>query len=312
MTASRPTAFPDDARDAGEQLAPLIDTDLVLRRRRDALAPDVAAVVGGLIILGVVAMALLAPLIAPYDPNVGELRDRLQPPVFAGGTWEHVFGTDRNGRDLWSRIVFGSRVTLLVGVMAVLVGGSIGVTAGVVAGYFKGAADVVLGRLADIQQAIPFVVLALAVVAVVGASLENLIIVLGVGSWIFYYRVVRGEVLKVREQPYIEAAEVLGVSRRRILARHVLPNVAPSIIIVATLFVPQVLIFTAGLSFLGLGVPPPTPEWGRLIAEGAEYLRTAWWLTLVPSAFLVAVVLGVNLVGDWLRDVLDPVLRQRR
>jgi peptide/nickel transport system permease protein len=166
-----------------------------------------------------------------------------------------------------------------------------------------------VGRVTDVQQSIPFLVLALAVVAVLGASLANLILVLGLGSWIFYHRVVRAEVLRIREQPYIEAARALGGSSRGVLWRHVLPNVLPSVIVVATLFVPQVIVFTAGLSFLGLGVPPPTPEWGRQIADGIEYLRTAWWLTLVPSFFLVVTVIGVNLVGDWLRDVLDPTLR---
>jgi peptide/nickel transport system permease protein len=271
--------------------------------------PDAGAVVGLAIVGLVVAMALFAPVVAPFGPTEGDLRDRLAPPVFAGGDLDHWLGTDRQGRDIWSRIVWGSQVTLLIGLTAVVVGGAVGVTAGVLTGYLGGRLDTVIGRIADVQQAIPFLILSLAVVAVVGSSLQNLILVLGIGSWIFYYRVVRGEVLKVREQAFIEAAEVLGMSRSRILLRHVLPNVLPSIIVVATLFVPQVIVFTAGLSFLGLGVPPPAPEWGRLIAEGAEYLRSAWWLTLMPSAFLVLTVVGVNMLGDWLRDALDPTLR---
>jgi peptide/nickel transport system permease protein len=256
-------------------------------------------------------MALPAPLIAPFPPNDTDLRARLLPPGVLGGSASHVLGTDSLGRDVLSRVIWGSQLTLLVGVTAVLVGGLIGVTTGVVAGYAGGWWDLVVGRIADVQQAIPFVILALAVVAVVGASLLNLILVLGVGSWIFTYRIARAESLRVREQPYVEAARTLGAGTGRILRAHVLPNIAPPVIVVATLFVPQVIIYTAGLSFLGLGVPPPAAEWGRDIAQASEYLRTAPWPTLVPSAFLVVTVLGINLIGDWLRDVLDPVERSR-
>jgi peptide/nickel transport system permease protein len=278
-----------------------------VRGRR--LRPHGADVVGLAFIALIIAMALLAPVIAGHDPNEGSIRDRLAPPVFAGGDWAHWLGTDRQGRDVWARIAWGSQVTLLIGVTAVLVGGLVGVTAGVLAGYLGGWVDLVIGRLADIQQAIPFLILTLAVVAVLGASLVNLVLVLGIGSWIYSYRVVRGEVLRVRERAFIEAARVLGATHGRILARHLLPNVLPSVIVVTTLFVPQVIIFTAGLSFLGLGVPPDVPEWGRLIADGTEYLQIAPWLTVAPSVFLVVTVIGVNLVGDWLRDVLDPRLR---
>lgn len=277
--------------------------------RRRVVRPDAAGAIGLGIVVAVVALALLAPAIAPYDPIAGDLRARLAPPVFGGGDWTHWLGTDGQGRDVWSRIVFGSQITLLIGVTAVAVGGILGVTAGVVAGYLGGRVDTVLGRLADVQQAIPFLILALAVVAVVGASLPDLILVLGLGSWIYWYRVLRGEALRVRERPFIEAARALGGSSGGIMRRHVLPNVAPSIAVVATLSVPQVIVLAAGLSFLGLGVPPPTPEWGGLIADGVGSLRTSWWLTLEPSVFLVATIVGVNLVGDWLRDVLDPTLR---
>jgi len=283
------------------------------RRLRFDRERDVPAVVGGAILLAIVAMALLAPLLTEHDPNAQELREHLLPPAWlAGGSPEHPLGTDRNGRDMLARILFGARVSLLIGFTAVVVGGTVGVVAGALAGFLGGWVDLVLGRLADVQQAIPFVVLALAAVAVVGPSLANLIIVLGVGSWLFYFRVVRGEVLAVRERPYIEAAVAAGIGPRQIFLRHVLPNVAPSIVVVVTLFVPNVIVFTAGLSFLGLGVPAPTAEWGRMIADGVDYLRTAWWLSVVPSAFLVATVFAINLLGDWLRDVLDPVQRVRR
>jgi peptide/nickel transport system permease protein len=290
-----------------------LETAAERRGRLFVARRDLPAVVGGSILIAIVLMALLAPYVTPHDPNAQELRDRLLPPAWLeGGSAAHLLGTDRNGRDMLARIAYGARLTLLIGVTAVFVGGLIGVTAGALAGFVRGWVDLVVGRIADVQQAIPFVVLALAVVAVVGSSLANLILVLGAGSWLFYFRVVRGEVLAVRERPFVEAAVATGVGPGRLFAQHILPNVLPSIIVVVTLFVPNVIVFTAGLSFLGLGVPPPTAEWGRMIADGVDYLGEQWWLSGVPSAFLVATVLGINLVGDWLRDVLDPVQRWRR
>ena len=265
------------------------------------------------IVVFVVAVALLAPLLAPYDPTVQELRNRLLPPVFVpGGSPEYLLGTDGNGRDLLSRIIVGSRLSRVIGGATVLIGGTIGVSAGIVAGLRGGWFDVVAGRLADVQQAIPFIILALAVVGVLGSSVVNLIIVLGVGSWFYWYRVVRGEVLALREQPFIEAARAVGVGDWQLIRRHLWRNLTPSIIVLATLWLPQAIAYTAGLSFLGLGVPPPTPEWGRLIADGTEQIADAWWLAALPSAALVVTVLGLTLIGDWLRDVADPVRRRAR
>ncbi len=281
-------------------------------RRRGRLSRDLPAYVGLAVIAAITLMALLAPILAPYDPADQDLRNRLKPPAFMpGGSPAHLLGTDKVGRDILSRVMYGSQVTLVIGLLGVVVGGVVGVVAGLLAGYLRGWFDLVLGRLADIQQAVPFVILVLAIVALVGASLTNLILVLGLGSWLFYFRVVRGEVLTVRGQPFVEASRVIGASQWRIIRRRVLPNVMPSIIVVVTLFVPQVIIFTAGLSFLGLGVPPTTPEWGSMIADGSQYLRDAPWLAMGPALFLVLTVLAVNLVGDWLRDVLDPVQRRR-
>ncbi len=271
-----------------------------------------AGVAGVALVAAIVAIALLAPVLAPAGPEAGALLDRLKPPVFAGGSWEHPLGTDRAGRDILARIVWGARTTLLIAVAATLGGGLVGVLAGLAAGWRGRSTDAVLGRVADIQQAIPFVVLAMAIVAVVGPSLVNLVVVLGLAVWLYTYRIVRGEVLAIHERPYIEAARALGIGEARILWRQVLPNVAPSVVVVLTLLVPQTILFTAGLSFLGLGVPPPTPEWGRMIADGADYLRTEWWLTLMPSAALVVTVLGITLVGDWVRDLGDPSLRSLR
>ncbi len=294
--------------------------EVVFRAHADETAPgrgrrllrDLPAILGVAVLVAIALMALFADQLSPHDPIKQDLRARLAPPFWIeGGSLNHPLGSDRLGRDILSRIIFGSRITLSIGLLAVVVGGTIGVTLGVLAGYLGGIVDAILGRIADIQQAIPFVVLTLAVVSVLGASLLNLILVLGVGSWLFYYRVVRGEVLAVRERPFIEAAQVIGASRLRIVGGHILPNVAPSVIVVVTLFVPLVIVFTAGLSFLGLGVPPPTPEWGSMIADGTLYLRDAWWLSVMPGLFLVLTVLALNMIGDWLRDFLDPVQRRR-
>jgi len=271
-----------------------------------------AGTFGVVLLLGVAGVALLAPFLAPGGPEAGVLRDRLLPPAFAGGSWDHPLGTDRTGRDLLVRIVWGARTTLFIALAATFVGGLAGTVSGMLAGWYGRWFDFALGRLADIAQAVPFVILAMAVVAVVGPSLVNLVLVLSVASWLFTFRVVRGEMLAARERPYVEAARALGIPDRRILWRQVLPNVLPSIVVVLTLFVPQTILFSAGLSFLGLGAPPPTPEWGRMIADGADYLRTEWWLTLMPSAALVVTVLGITLVGDWVRDLGDPTLRAFR
>ena len=210
--------------------------------------------------------SLFSPHSSPHTTRPSRsFGNRLLPPVFVpGGSPEHLLGTDGNGRDLLSRIIVGSRLSLVIGGATVLIGGTIGVSAGIVAGLRGGWFDVVAGRLADVQQAIPFIILALAVVGVLGSSVVDLIIVLGVGSWFYWYRVVRGEVLALREQPFIEAARAVGVGDWQLIRRHLWRNLTPSIIVLATLWLPQAIAYTAGLSFLGLGVPPPTPEWGRL------------------------------------------------
>jgi len=279
-------------------------------QRRLPRRHDLPVIVGGGIVLAVILMAVLAPLISPHDPLAQVLLDRLKPPAWLpGGSPTYLLGTDANGRDILSRIIWGSRTSLQIGLLSVLLGAATGLSSGLLAGYRRGWVDAIIGRLADIQQAIPLLILALAVIAVVGSSVLNLVIVLGAGSWLYYHRVVRGEVLAIRERPYVEAARAVGAGDWRILSRHILPNIAGSIVVIVTLEIPQVILFTAGLTFLGLGVPPPTPEWGRLIFEGRDYLQGAWWLTLEPAAFLVLFVLGVNLLGDALRDRLDPVRR---
>jgi peptide/nickel transport system permease protein len=272
---------------------------------------SLGGVVGVGIVVAVVAIAVLGPFIAPYDPTAQVLRDRLLPPAWVtGGSVAHLLGTDGNGRDILSRILVGTRLSLVIGVSTVIVGGVIGVVAGIAAGLRGGWFDLVAGRLADVQQSIPFMVLALAVVGVLGPSVVNLVVVLGLGSWFAWYRVVRGEVLALRERPFVEAARAAGIGDWRLVRGQLWRNLVPSIIVLATLWLPQAIVYTAGLSFLGLGVPPPAPEWGRLIADGTELIATAPWVAAAPSAVLVVTVLGLTLAGDWLRDLVDPVRRR--
>lgn len=287
----------------------VVRTDAPTRRRRARLAP---LYLSGLVLLAAVVVAVFAGSISPHDPLRQNVLMRLKPPAWVeGGSASHLLGTDALGRDLLSRTLHGARISLTVGVLAVLMGGAIGVLLGLLAGYYRGTVDAVLGRLADIQQALPFIVLVLAMVAAVGPSLKNLILVLGIGSWVNFYRIVRGEVQAVRELPYIEAAHATGLSHPRTMFRHVLPNVTAAAIITVTLLVPQVILYEAALSFLGLGVPAPAPTWGGMIADGRNYIEIAWWISVFPGLFLMTVVLAVNMLGEWLRDYLDPLQRGR-
>ncbi|MFO7265470.1 MAG: ABC transporter permease [Limnochordales bacterium] len=289
--------------DRNGELAQL-EAEVRRTRRRQRLLLYVSAAV----LLAMAAAAVFAPLVSPHDPLRQNIFLRLRPPFWMeGGSAEHLLGTDALGRDLLSRILYGARTSLTVGVLSVLLGGAVGVLLGLLAGYKQGAVDLLLGRLADIQQTLPFIVLILALVAVLGPSKANLILVVGLGSWVYYYRIVRGEVAAVRERPYIEAARALGGSTWHVLLRHVLPNVLPSVIVTMTLYVPQVILYEAALSFLGLGVPPPEPTWGGIIAEGRDYVEIAWWITVFPGLALVITVLCLNTLGESLRDFLDPL-----
>src|SRR5213078_1174260 len=256
-------------------------------------------------------LAALAPVLSPADPIKNSLLDRLTPPMWAaGGDAKHPLGTDTLGRDVASRLLHGARVSLAVGFSAVLVAGVIGVALGLVSGWYGGRVDDALMRLGDVQLAFPVLVLAIAVLAVLGASVTNLIVVLGVTGWITYARIVRGEVLALRERDFVAAARALGAGDGWILRRHLLPNVLPPITVVATFSVARTIIAEASLSFLGLGIPAPAPSWGSMLDEGRNYITTAWWLALFPGLAILLLVLGINLVGDWLRDVLDPRLER--
>jgi len=263
--------------------------------------------------LGVVAVvlftALAASLISPFDPIEQNIAERLKAPGARDGTGRlHALGTDHLGRDLLARILYGARPALMVGFAAVLISGVLGMVTGLIAGYFGGRVDDVLMRLADIQLAFPFILLAIAVIGVLGPSLLTIIAVIGVSSWVVYARVVRGTVLSLTEREFVQAALALGSGDRRVLMRHILPNAFTPWLVVATLDMARVIVIESALSFLGLGVQPPTPTWGGMLADGRVYISTAWWLATFPGLAILLTVLGINLFGDGLRDTLDPRL----
>jgi peptide/nickel transport system permease protein len=263
-----------------------------------------AAVVGAVILLLVVLIALFAPLVAPYPPNEQRFENYLLPP-----SSEHLFGTDEQGRDMFSRVVYGGRVSLRIGLVAVSIAAACGLVLGLVAGYYGRATDALIMRGMDIMLAFPEILLALAVVAILGPALTTVMIAVGIASIPHYTRVVRAAVLAARETEYIEAARVIGCPTPRIIMRHLLPNTLPPVLVMATTGTAAAIITGAALSFLGLGVQPPTPEWGSMLSGGREYLRHAAWLTTFPGLAIVVTVIAINLVGDGLRDALDPRLK---
>ncbi len=269
------------------------------------------AVVGMIILLIIVSVAIFAPFLAPHDPDDVETVKRLRPPFWVSpkGSTDYLLGTDAVGRDILSRIMFGARVSLLIGVISVSLACLLGVTLGLLAGYYGKWVDNLVSRLLEIQLAYPLILFAISITAVLGASLPNLIIVLAIANWPVYTRVVRGQVLSIKQQQYIEAAHAIGCRNYQIIFKHILPNALPSVMVLATLQLATVLILEAGLSFLGLGVEPTIPTWGSMLNEGRNYILTAWWAETFPGLAITLTVLGVNLFGDWLRDVLDPRLR---
>jgi peptide/nickel transport system permease protein len=288
-----------------------IHDELAPRRSFASLLFAGPATIAGAIVIAIVALfAIFAPWIAPHDPNLQNLGAAFKPPSWLqGGTATYLLGTDDLGRDIFSRIVWGARVAGTVGLASVAVGGIIGVGLGVIAGYFGGLVDDVIARIADVQFAFPAVLLAIAVVGVVGPSLLTVIITIGITGWVQYVRVVRAETLSLRERDFIQAAIAAGASPPRIILRHVLPNVSSSITVLSTFGIARAIILESALSFLALGVPPDVPSWGTMLADGRQFLDTAWWLGLFPGLAIFLTVLGVNLFGDGLRDALDPQSR---
>jgi len=268
------------------------------------------AVFGLAVVVLVALAAVAAPWLMAFDPVEQSIGDRLKPPGWRDAAGRlHPLGTDHLGRDLLARVIFGARPALLVGVAAVLISGIIGMITGLLAGYFGGRADDALMRLGDVQLAFPFILLAIAVIGVLGPSLPVIIVVIGVSSWVIYARVVRGAVLSLREREFVHAAQALGARDGRIVVRHILPNAFTPWLVVATLDMARVIVIESALSFLGLGVQPPTPTWGGMLADGRVYLTTSWWLATFPGLAILVTVLGINLFGDGLRDTLDPRLK---
>jgi peptide/nickel transport system permease protein len=297
------TAAPTTSPDA---LALAVPAPQVARRARVPWPVYVAAAFIGL--LAVVAVA--APLIAPHNPERGSLRARLSGPTLEAPDGKaYLLGTDQLGRDVLSRMVFGTRVSLTIGFAAVAVGGIVGGLLGLVAGFRGGWVDETIMTVADAQLAFPFILLAIGIIAVLGPSFPNLVIVVGLSGWVTYARVLRSQVLSLRQRDFVSAILGLGGSVPRILIRHILPNVASTFMVIATLELARAIVLEATLSFLGLGIQPPTPSWGGMIHEGREYLDTAWWISVCPGVLLMLTSLLVSRTGDWLRDVLDPTLR---
>jgi peptide/nickel transport system permease protein len=265
---------------------------------------------GGAFVLLLALVALTAPWLAPQDPIRQSLRGRLSPPTLDGADGRaHIFGTDHLGRDVLSRVIYGARVSLLIGFAAVVVGGVLGSALGILAGFGGGRADAVIMTIADAQLAFPFILLAIGIIAVLGPSFGTLVVVIGLSGWVAYARILRSQVLVLRSREFVEAIHALGGSVWRVVLRHVLPNVLSSIIVVATLELARAIVLEATLSFLGLGIQPPTPSWGGMIHEGRDYLDSAWWISTFPGIVLMLTSIVVSRTGDGLRDLLDPTLR---
>ena len=265
-----------------------------------------------LVLVGFAVLAIFANVLAPHDPEVGKLVARFKPPAWQqGGSLQFLLGTDHLGRDVLSRLIFGARVSLVVGFTAVIVAGTIGTVLGIISGYLGGWVDQVIMRITDTWLALPALTFAIFLAAIVGPSEMNIVIILGAVYWTRYARVIRGEVLSLKEREFVRLAVVAGLSKRKIMARHILPNVINSAIVLGTLMLGVVIVTEAALSFLGIGVPPPKPAWGLMLSDGKRGLMVGyWWLTVLPGSCIVLMVLSANLLGDWLRVKLDPQLRQ--
>ena len=268
-----------------------------------------------LFLLGVITFcAVFGPQIAPRDPNRQNLILRLKAPLEqnAQGEVDFILGSDGLGRDILSRLIYGAQVSLLVGLTSVLLGGTLGVFLGMIGGYFGGRLDDIIGRLADIQLAFPFILLATMVLVVLGPGVLNLVLVLGIGQWVTYARIARGETISQRSKEYVEAARSIGLNHWQIIGSCILPNILAPLIVIASFNVASVILSEASLSFLGLGVPPDVPTWGAMLAESRDQLLAGkWWLAVLPGVAIMLTVLSLNLLGDWLRDFLDPRLRGR-
>ncbi len=265
----------------------------------------------GVIIFIFIVLAVFGEAIAPYPPNTVNLRERFLPPAWqSAGTREHILGTDNLGRDMLSRIMAGARVSSIVALLAITLGGLVGGGLGIISGYYGRRVDAIVMRAADATLAFPIILLAILLCMILGPSLQNVVISLGIVLWARFARVIRGEVLSLRERDFVALARVAGSSDLRIMARHIFPNIWNTLLVMLTLQVGWVIIVEASLSFLGAGIPGPSPVWGSMISKGREYVTTAWWIPFLPGLAVSLICLSFNLFGDWLREVLDPKLRQ--
>ncbi len=285
-----------------------------LKRIINTFSQSKTAMGGALIFTLFVLVAILSPLLVPHDPTVQDLKRRLAPPIglgLEGASLTYPLGNDNLGRDILSRLMIGSRVSLAVGISTILLAGSVGCLLGAVAGFYRGPLDNLIMRLVDVWMAFPSLLLAIAFGAALGSGLVNLVLALSLANWVIYSRVVRAEVLSIRERDYVLSAQTIGTGNLRIILRHIFPNVLAPILVISTLQMGTVIIAEASLSFLGIGVQSSVPTWGGMLADGREFMRQAWWLSTFAGIAISIVVLGVNLLGDGLRDALDPRLRQR-
>jgi peptide/nickel transport system permease protein len=278
----------------------------LLRMLRPWLTPKVIA--GGIVVMALIVIGLLAPWISPYDPNQQNLSRALRPPEWLAGP--NFLGTDAVGRDIFSRLLFGARVSLVIAVLVVLISGVVGIVLGAVSGYFAKTTDFIIQKLVEVVWAFPPLLLAIAIMAFLGQGLENLILALVSQRWIAYCRVARGQALSLRSREFVDAARSLGARHSRIILRHIMPNLFPSAVVIGTFSMASAIISEAALSFLGLGVPPEIPTWGSMLADGRTYISTSWWMALFPGLCIFFTVLGINLLGDGLRDILDPRLKR--
>jgi peptide/nickel transport system permease protein len=310
MNTANPTISDSEAT---EETAELIR---MMRRRSSfsvfmrRLLKNTPGTVGVAIILLIVLTAIFADVLAPHSPYLITLPDRLKPPAFiAGGSPKYLLGTDSIGRDILSRIIHGSRISLAVGLSAISVGAGIGIILGLLSGFFGKRTDSIISWFMNVQLSFPFILLAIFMMSLFQGGLPSLILVLGIGAWVRFARIMRGQVLSVKEETYVTSAVAVGLSLPRVLFRHILPNVIAPIIVVASFTMADTILSEAGLSFLGLGISPEIPSWGQMLSDGRDYIQEAWWISVAPGLAISITVLGINLFGDWLRDYFDPRLR---
>lgn len=298
MTANTPDAVTAAEARAAESL---------FRRNLQGFLRNHLAVAAALVVVVFAVLAIFAPLIAPHDPAATDLMRRLQPPAWVeGGEWSYPLGCDQLGRDILSRIIYGARISMFIGVAVILVATAVGILAGLAAGYLRGWVDVVISRIIDILLGFPYLIFAIGLMAMMGPGLSNIILALAYKEWVIPARIVRGETLVTRELEYVEAARALGASRGHIMLREILPNILSPVIVVSTIRMANVIILEASLSFLGLGVQPPTASWGSMVSDGRAFMLEAWWVSTFPGLAILLLVLAINVASQGLRDAFDP------